>query len=206
MFLVVARCGEWWPSNGTKTARFDAPFERFKQLDLAVPVDAIDGARRRVPPSTAVCELMNALVGQPKQSRGISGAHLQMARPENSNGLACGRSRAFVLSIRLLAQRGVRPNRLCGRGRQLDVVDEIGFIGMVDEESERLPDSASRLIHGPALRVASANLPNRRDPPPGSVPLVRYVIRVHFSQPFPRLGSRSRSILRRSPTPMSSPA
>jgi hypothetical protein len=80
--------------------------------------------------------------------------------------------------------------------------------GLSTNNSICLDDAAPRLVHGPALRVASTQSANRSHPPARFVPLVRDVIGLHdfFNHPFPRHVARSRSMRRSRPGPISSPA
>ncbi len=132
---------------------------------------------------------------------GVLSAHLQLSGSQDQGG-------ASLLFVGLPAKGRVGPNRLCRGTRQLHVVHDGDLARIVDEQLQRLSDAATRFINTATLCVAAANAADGRDPPARFVPFVGNVIRPHdfFNQPFPRHGSKSRSLRRSSPGPMSSPA
>src|SRR5262249_39954417 len=76
------------------------------------------------------------------------------------------------------------------------------------EEAQRLSDPLPRLLDRAPLRVTPGNLADARDPPAVFVALVLDRVSAHGRdiQRGPRQGARSRSIVRSSPGPRSSPA
>jgi hypothetical protein len=153
-------------------------------------------------------ELMYPLVREAKKARSISGAHLQTTSSQQSNGSPGCQGGSSVLLVGLPSQRCVRADGFRRARRELDVIDELCSARAVDEHLHGFNDAAPRFIHGATLCVAPTQFPDRSDPPTRSISFVGDVIRLHdfFNHPFPRHGSRSRSIRRSNPGPISSPA
>jgi hypothetical protein len=151
---------------------------------------------------------MHPLVRQPQQACRVAGAHLQPPGSQDANGASSRHGGAAVFLVGPLSRGRVRPDRSCRRRRQLHVIHEFGGAGIVDEQFQGLADTTPCLIHGSTLGVAAPDSAYGGDPPSHLIPLVRDAIGLHdlFNQPFPRHGSKSRSIWRSRPGPMSSPA
>ena len=92
------------------------------------------------------------------------------------------------------------PRRLRIRGK-FCVVDDLRCTHVVDEQSYRLSNTASRLVHHAALCVTATQFAHGSDPPSRGVSLICDVICLHdfFNHPFPGQGSTSRSMRRSSP-------
>ncbi len=165
-------------------------------------------AAERLLASFFLRELVHALMRQPQETSRIARAHLQSSGPQYADGASSRAGRPPVFFVGLFAKSRVGPNRPRRSTRQLHVVHDRSPARIVDEQFQRLSDAAPSLVDGATLRVATSHTAHGGDPPPRLVSLVRHAIRLHgfFNHPFPRHGSKSRSIRRSRPGPMSSPA
>jgi hypothetical protein len=161
-----------------------------------------------VPDSAFVMDkLMDALVRDAQQTGGISRAHLQLSTAQQPHGASCRECRAVVFLICPLPQHGVSADCLCGRRRQLYVIDQPCGASIRYKQLHRFANTTAGFVDRPALRVTAAHFPDRCNPPTRFVSFVSDVIGSHdfLSDPFPRQGSRSRSMERNNPGPRSSP-
>jgi hypothetical protein len=178
-------------------------FSGFPQARLLNELTHASAAR-----SFLLCELVHALMRQAEYACGVPGAHLQVSSSQNSYRSPSGHCGASIFLFRFPAQRCVGANRLLRDCRQPHIIDNLGRTRVDDEQLHRLDDAAAGLVDGAPLRVAATQSPHGSNPPAGLVSLVRDVIGLHdfFNHPFPRHRSRSRSMRRSKPGPMSSPA
>lgn len=153
-------------------------------------------------------ELVNPLVGEPQQSRRIAGAHLQPPPTQHTHCTPSRLGRAPIFFLGLPAERRISAYSLRCAAWQLHVVHDRRHAGVVDEEFHGFDDAAPGFINRTALRVATTHASHRGHPPAGLVSLVGNAIGLHgfFNHSFPRQGSRSRSMRRSRPGPISSPA
>src|SRR5437773_7668938 len=87
-----------------------------------------------------------------------------------------------------------------------DVVREARPACVSHEQTERLPDALTCLVDRAAVGVAALHRRNARDPVSRLIQLIDHAIVLHARHPFPKHGSRSRSIARSVPGGRSSPA
>src|SRR5262245_24342276 len=153
-------------------------------------------------------ELVHALMRQPQETSCIACAHLQFSGSQDPDSASSRSGCSTVFLVGLLAKTRVGPYRLSRGSWQLHVVHDVGLADIVDEQLQCLSDAAPSLVNGAALCVAATYSAHGGSPPARFVSLVSHAIRLHdfFNHPFPRHGSRSRSIRRSRPGPMSSPA
>jgi hypothetical protein len=164
--------------------------------------------RRRLSRALFLRELVYALVRQPQETGSVARAHLQSSGSQHTDGATSGEGCSAVFFVGFLAKRRVSANGPCGGTRQLHVVHDWSPTRIVNEQFQRLPDPAPSLVDSAALCVTAAHPAHRSHPPPRLISLVGHVVTLHgfFNHPFPRHGSKSRSMRRRRPGPMSSPA
>src|SRR5882724_8820578 len=154
-----------------------------------------------------VRQLLDTLMGEPEQFTGVADAQAELPGQE-AHGLLCGALRRETLPGSALSSRAQADEGLACCGDELHLLREASASRIVNEQGESLSNAAPRLSQRPPLRVATTNLPDRRDPPTLLVPLVGHRVGLHRGRnhPEPRQGSRSRSMARSNPGPMSSPA
>jgi hypothetical protein len=138
---------------------------------------------------------------QSQETGCIARAHLQRSGSQDLHGAPSRSGCPSVFFIGLLAKTRVSPNRPCRGSRQLHVVHDGGLAGIVDEQPQCLSNAAPSLVDGAPLRVAAAYTAHGSHPPARLVSLVGHAIRFHgfFNHPFPRHGSKSRSMRRSRP-------
>jgi hypothetical protein len=138
---------------------------------------------------SVVSQLMNPLVGDAQHPSRIAGAHLQLALLQKPDGATRRGGGSSVFFSRSLPEPGIRLDGL-GGGRQFHVIDDVRRLYAIDKQLQSLEHATPGFVNRPALRVASADLANRRHPPARFVSFVRNVVRAHdvFNHPFPKHG------------------
>ena len=95
-------------------------------------------------------------MGQPEQLCRVPPAHLQLALTEDTDGPSRSGDSSAILFSGLLSQRCVVTDRF-GRTRgQPDVVHESRRPSILDKQSQRLSQPATRFVNRPSLSVAAA--------------------------------------------------
>jgi hypothetical protein len=102
-----------------------------------------------------VDKLVDPLVRQTEELRSVTRTHLEASAAQHANGATGGGGGTPVFVVGLLSKPRVGANRLLRTRRKLDVVDDLRPLRVVDEQSHRLSNTASRLIHRTALCVTA---------------------------------------------------
>src|SRR5262249_1579791 len=132
--------------------------------------------------------------------------HLERTLLQDGDGASCRRSRGASGPHFGGLPLHVTPNRFAGLRRQLDHIDELHLVRVVAIERERFANATSCFVDRASLRLTPLHRLNGCPPPPRFVSFVSPPQCHRFRHPLPRHGSRSRSIARRSPGPIVSPA
>lgn len=152
---------------------------------------------------------MHALMRQAQQSRCIARAEFQIPLGQRCHGLAGRSGRPPALFVGFSAGLTIARDGATSRGGHSHAVDDPVRIDGRVEQRQRLDNASPRLVNRPSLRMAASHRWHMRHPPAVAITVVDHRHTPHPSLPrqrAPKQGSKSRSIRRNRPGPMSSPA
>src|SRR5439155_14672995 len=123
-------------------------------------------------------QLLDPLVGQPKQLSGVPHAQTLGAR-QPAGGCPRGRLRTGPFALCAGTQNTLALDLAAHVCRQPHVVHQARARSAPDEQRERLSNPIPRLPNGPAVGVAPLDATDGRNPAPGFVQLVDDAIALH---------------------------